>query len=219
MLIFPGDYLVLTKNGNKVKNIYGNNCQNCFLNIQDMPELNSTDGQVIIRNKEGNIINNIKYDEEMHFPLIENKKGVSLERITLSDNINWHSAAATVGFATPGQKNSQSISLAGKKSEFFLSTEIFSPDNDGYQDVLAIHFKSADPGTVLSLNVFNENGLPVRTIISNSTMGSEGELFWDGVNEEGSIASAGRYVILAKTFDLKGNTSVFKKGVFLIRKV
>ncbi len=221
-LIFPGQYLVLTENKENIMKFYYCIDTYAFLNIPSMPDFNSDEGSVIINDANGNTVDAYDYNEEMHFPLIVETKGVSLERLSegeTNDNINWHSAAATAGFATPGYRNSQWIGLVSVEDGVSVGEEIFSPDDDGYHDVLTIHYSFAQTGTVLSLNVFDSQGRPVRTILSGKTVGTEGVLIWDGLLDDYAIAPTGIYILLAKSFDLKGNDKTVKKAVFLTRKI
>ncbi len=62
-------------------------------------------------NAQGNIIDELVYNEKWHFKLIDNDEGVALERIDYNaptqQQDNWHSAASSVGYGTPTYKNSQ----------------------------------------------------------------------------------------------------------------
>jgi hypothetical protein len=221
-LIFPGQYLVLTENKENIMKFYYCIDTYAFLNIPSMPDFNSDEGSVIINDGNGNTVDAFDFNEDMHFPLIVETKGVSLERLSegeTNDNINWHSAAATAGFATPGYRNSQWIGLVSVEDGVSVGEEIFSPDDDGYHDVLTIHYSFAQTGTVLSLNVFDSQGRPARTILSGKTVGTEGVLIWDGLLDDYSIAPSGIYILLAKSFDLKGNDTTVKKAFFLTRKI
>lgn len=68
-------------------------------------------GVIIFSNQQGVAIDSLKYSAKWHFPLLHDVEGVSLERIQFKGNTNdasnWHSAASTVGFATPTYTNSQ----------------------------------------------------------------------------------------------------------------
>ena len=219
---FPGDYLVLTEDDKKVKSFYFCKDEHAFLNVLSMPDFNSDKGRVIINDEYGLEIDALVYSDEMHFALLSETKGVSLERLRTQENYdgdtNWHSAAATVGFATPGYGNSQRLDHLILDGEVSVEIEIFSPDNDGYNDVLPIHYKFPQTGTVLSLNVYDSNGLPVKRLLSGQTIGNEGTLFWDGFNDDKLMSASGIYILLARSFDLDGNENVIKKTCFLTRR-
>ena len=67
-----------------------------------------------------------------------------------SDNSNWHSAAEDVNFATPGYKNSQYAPAPEARGKITIDPAIFSPDNDGYQDMLTIAYQFDEPDGILA---------------------------------------------------------------------
>ncbi len=220
-ILFPGSYLVLTEDKENIKKFYTCKDEYAFININSMPDFNSDNGRAIIFDDSGDLIDSMTFNEEMHFPLIADPKGVSLERIDEKqtiNNFNWHSTAATAGFATPGYRNSQSLVLMLVGGEVNVGEEVFSPDNDGYNDFLSIHYSYPQSGTVLSLNVYDFNGKHVRKLLEGATTSSEGFVTWDGLNDEFTISPSGIYIVLANSFDLSGNNRTFKKAVFLTRK-
>ncbi len=217
-LIFPGEYLVLSEEQKKVKAYYLCRDEYCFTDIHSMPDFSSEEGGVIISDNAGNMVSTFSYNDDMHFPLIKETRGVSLERMSFyNEENNWHSAAATAGFATPGYLNSQSIGYASGDGGFSLSSEIFSPDGDGYNDVLALHYRCEQTGSVLSLNVYDVGGVKVRTVLNQQTINLDGDLFWDGLADDRKEVPVGMYIILVRGYDLNGNNQIFKKGIFLTR--
>ena len=213
-VIFPGDFLVFTRNPKSIiQSYYCPEPQSIFL-LSDLPDYNSDEGRVVLRDDLGNRLDGFQYSEKMHFYLLNSPKGVSLERLNgysgdLS-NVQWHSAASTVGFATPGYKNSQGLNGDAAKSEIEISNEVFSPDNNGYDDLLSISYHFDKPGTILSLGVFTKEGFPVKSILENQTAASNGQIFWDGFTNDGKLALPGRYLIWAKTFNLDGESKIFR---------
>jgi hypothetical protein len=63
---------------------------------------------VVILDRTGKILDELGYDAKWHFPLLADPEGVSLERIDYNlptqDPFNWHSAATSSGYGTPGTK-------------------------------------------------------------------------------------------------------------------
>lgn len=76
-----------------------------------MPSFNDDKSNCIILNGQGNVVDELKYDEKWHFKLIDNREGIALERIDYNAPTqlpdNWHSASTSVGYGTPTYKNSQ----------------------------------------------------------------------------------------------------------------
>ncbi|MDP4225955.1 MAG: hypothetical protein Q8910_06210, partial [Bacteroidota bacterium] len=152
-----------------------------------------------------------------------NTEGVSLERINFDQSTNnasnWHSAAETVGYATPGYKNSQYNAQIDRSSEFSVSPEIFSPDNDGRDDLLHIHYKLDQPGFVANILIFDSRGREVKRLGRNVLLPSEGDLTWDGLDHRGGKASMGMYILFVELFNLNGEVRNIKKSFVLSEKL
>jgi len=110
ILLFPGDFIVLTSDVPAVKNQYITTNPDAFVTVSNMPSFPDDGGDVIILNAQGDIIDEVNYSDKWQFPLVSNTEGVSLERIDYNNTSvqsNFHSAATSSGYGTPGYKNSQ----------------------------------------------------------------------------------------------------------------
>ena len=97
--------------------------------------------------------------------------------------------------------------------------EIFSPDNDGYQDVLNIMYTFDEPGYMMTVKIFNACGYPVRKLVNNQYLGTSGMVSWDGIQDDHSKAPVGIYVFYVEVFDLNGNVKKYKKVGVLATKL
>lgn len=215
--LFPHDYIVLGKDSNFVKANYPASVEGKFL-YTELPSYNNDSGSVyLIYNSE--IIDKVSYLDAWHFDLLDNTDGVSLERIDpngeSSSSFNWHSAAEGIGFATPGRVNSQFLS-AVSNGTITLTNDVFSPDNDGFEDVIQISYEMNEPGLLGKATIFDDRGRMIRKIFSNQLLGSKGTFSWDGVTDSQVKASIGVYVILFEAFSTDGSV-IFttKKAVTL----
>jgi hypothetical protein len=151
----------------------------------------------------------------MHFPLIKNAEGVSLERssftIATNEPGNFRSAAASVGFATPGYQNSQFITGQAVSEDLSLESNTLSPDNDGFEDALTIYYQFAQAGWVANLRIYSDQGTPVRYLVKNTTLGTKGAFIWDGLNDQSERVPIGIYLIHLQVFDLSGKVKTYIK--------
>ena len=214
-LIFPGDFLALTTNSDDLAKSYPFSNPKAYYVMDDLPSYNNDEGSVYLMMPNAELSDEFYYQEEYHFTLLDDVKGVSLERIDIdrvtNDPSNWHSASSTEAYGTPGKANSQFFQGSISESSIQIEPELFSPDNDGFEDFLNINYLFDEPGYLASINIFDSRGAPVKTLLSNELMGSTGIIKWDGSTDENSVARVGVYIIFIEIFDLEGNISVFKK--------
>jgi flagellar hook assembly protein FlgD len=120
-----------------------------------------------------------------------------------------------VGYATPGYKNSQFLEDGVAVEEITIPNQTFSPDNDGFEDVLPILFKFSEPNYAANVTIYNDQGVLIRKLVRNETIGSQGQWIWDGLTDTNQKARTGIYIIYAELFDLNGNVKKYKKTAVL----
>ena len=218
-LLFPGQYRVITPAPAFIQSEFVTLDKHAFIKIDRMPALPDDHGNILLIDKKMSVMDEFHYEDDMQFPLLRKTEGVTLERINYNsptqDRLNWHSAAADAGYGTPGLQNSQYSAEPGGTNRITTEPEIISPDNDGYHDLLHIHYHFDQGGYVAIVLVFDANGLIIRTLANNLLLGKEGEIVWDGLNSERKKPLSGIYLIYLKVFNLKGEVHTFKRTCVL----
>ena len=221
ILLFPKNFLVITEDPQIVMQQYVTTNPDAFLQVSSMPSFPDDKGDVIILNAQGKIIDEVIYSDKWHFALISNTEGVSLERIdynAASVQSNFHSAATSVGYGTPGYKNSQFRIDQQVQGEITVIPEVFSPDNDGIDDFATINYSFPSPGYVANITIFDASGRPVRYLEKNALSGIKGSYIWDGLGEKQQKLSQGIYIIYTEIFNTDGKKKQFKNTIVLARR-
>ena len=218
-LLFPCEYIVLTTNSNVIQQQYPNTNINSIIELKELPSFSSNEGILILTDNQFNTLDELHYSENMHFKLLNSTEGVSLERINnewpTNDPNNWHSSSEDYGFATPGYRNSQHIDYKSIQKQIIAEPEVFSPDNDGYNDFVNILYNFGNPGYIANIIIFDAKGRIVKRLVKNTLLGTEGAFTWDGTNEQNNRAKIGIYLIYTEVFDLMGNVNKFKNTCVL----
>lgn len=221
--IFPDEYAVVTEDAISIQRQYlVQNPQNLLL-LSSLPSFPDDKGTVVLADAQGTIIDEVSYSEKWHFALINNYEGIALERIDPEDSsqkpTNWHSAASTAGYGTPTYKNSQYKQNSAFNATIDIHPKIFSPDNDGHDDVATISYQIAERGYVANISIFDASGRLVRYFVKNALLASKGSWNWNGLNEKGQKLPVGTYIIYTEIFNLQGKRKQFKNTVVLTRKL
>ena len=220
--IFPGDYIVETEDADNLALQYLVKNLDNVLAISSPPSFSDDEGTVLALNFQGNVIDEVKYKDDWHFKLIDNAEGVSIERIDPSgisqDAANWHSAASSAGYGTPTYKNSQYKLVNSINATIEVTPKVFSPDNDGRDDIASIQYAVTEPGFIANVTIFNAAGNPIRNLVRNGTLGLTGYWNWDGLDDKGLKLPVGTYVIFTEIFNLQGKKQHFKTTTVLARK-
>jgi len=93
---------------------------------------------------------------------------------------------------------------------------LFSPNNDGVKDVMAIDIKSAniEPDDEVAITITDRDG---NVVYQEKHRGSVPEQFvWNGTNQSGAVVSEGLYTFTITSFDRAGNrTSSSVDGIIV----
>lgn len=223
-ILWPGDYAVISTSSELVQQHYTVRNPAALVEVPKIPTYAQDGGSVILLDTAKRIIDEVRYTAKMHNRLLSNVKGVALERINpnapSAEPTSWQSAAAAAGFGTPTYRNSQHSDEAAPKATgaFALAPETFSPDGDGYNDYLLLTYKLPEPGYLANIRIFSSAGVEVYRLGNNLTLGTEGQLRWDGNNNNGSRVPVGIYIVHVEYFNLSGKVEHQKLVCVVARK-
>ncbi|MGE5108427.1 MAG: lamin tail domain-containing protein [Sphingobacteriales bacterium] len=222
LLFFPGDYIVITESKDWVKNNYLAKNPDNFIELSSLPDYNDDTSNVILYNINGKVIDEFAYSDKWHFALIDNSEGVSLERIDYNGATqtkeNWHSAATSAGYGTPAYQNSQFRIDQQVQGEIKLTPDVFSPDNDGFDDFLTINYQFPERGYVANITIFDASGRPIRVLQKNALCTTGGYFRWDGLNDKMQKVPVGVYIVYTEIFNLQGKTKKFKNTTVVAKR-
>jgi hypothetical protein len=219
LLLAPNGFMALSSNSKLLAEQYPTERERVLVTVASMPTFVNEAGGVALRDASGQLFDAFEYRETYHSPLLTDTKGVSLERIypekAGNDPGNWQSAAALAGYATPGYANSQGSS-GPVDDGFVVEPEAFTPNGDGADDFSTIRYTLNGTGRVASIRIFDIQGRLVRNLVSNQTVGTSGEIRWEGTNDRGKTLPTGYYLVLIDSFDGAGTTQQYKKRVVIV---
>lgn len=219
----PGGYLLITKDAALLSQFYFVKDPSAIHIIPALPSYPNEKGTVVVVDSSGMVIDEVSYNEDWHFTLLAIKEGVSLERLNpdgpSNERNNWHSAASSAGYGTPGYQNSQAGRAEGEDATLEIVPKVFSPDGDGFEDRVSITYTTRQTGYVANLTFFDAAGRPVRYLVRNGLLGTQGAWTWDGLGERGERLPVGTYIFHAEFFNLQGKKQQFKRAVVLARRM
>lgn len=206
VFLLPGGYLVLGPDPVDIS-VRFKKTQWDLMILQALPALADGAGQLNIYSPEGLLVDSVYYEESFHHPFLNSNQGVSLERVdpeAAPNRSNWQSASGLEGYGTPTRPNSTSASSTGD-AHFHLGYTVFSPDGDGYRDLLEVEYRLPRSGYLGKIYIYDDKGVLVKKLVNNLSFSRQGKIEWDGRNEAGLNCPTGIYILVAEALDLNGN--------------
>jgi hypothetical protein len=221
LLMKPNELLVFTTNPTNIAIEYPLGNPAVYIQLPSLPSYNNSDGIVLLLNAADEIVQRFDYRADYHYGLLKTKAGVSLERVSytseVNDKNNWRSAASTVGFATPGRPNSQSIELGGG-GQLTIEPKVFLPGNSGTgRDFTTINYSFNEPGKFANIMIYDQTGRPVKQLANGASLAISGFFRWDGTTDKGGMARMGYYVVVFEVYDGRGNKNLLRETVVVGR--
>jgi hypothetical protein len=219
--ILPGEYYAITTDTKKISERYFSTKPDHLFETESLPSMPDDKGHLILYNRELDRIDELVYNDDMHYSLLSTHEGVALEkndpRSESEVAANWHSATESSGWGTPGASNSVFAEMPSTSDKVVLSSSKITPDSDGNEDFLTIRMNLKGNGNVVSVMVFDAAGNYVRKIAANLYTGSEVSVIWDGTADDGSLVNTGIYILLINLYNDTGKTERWKKVCTVIR--
>lgn len=213
MFIFPGEFKLITDDREGVCNYFDCQDPSAFILLNSMPSLRNEDGCIVLfRSEDSLVIDNFYYDVSMHSELLANKgKGVSLERVDWESN-HWVSSAGSVGYGTPGYENSsqaQSVDVAD-----FQPSEFCFPYYDESHH-FKLRYSLDDYGYYATIRAYSISGYCVATVIDHLLLASNGEISWNGRDDNDRVLPTAPYILIFEAINEKGSVVREKWVVFV----
>ncbi len=203
-LLAPGGYVVLAPHEQWLQEAYLLDGSGPWMGLRPWPALTDAGGVIYLTDRAGQTVDRAVFGEQYHLDLLDSPAGISLERIDADrpgdESRNWHSAASIAGHCTPGAPNSQRPGESEGSESLQIMPRVFSPDNDGHEDLLEITVRLDGTGWVVALWITDMGGRQVTTLANNHLAGPETVYRWDGVRDEGGMAMEGIYVLHARAY-------------------
>jgi hypothetical protein len=221
-LFLPGTYHVFSNNPDDIRSRHDNIYPGRVI-CQGLPSLDDNADQIVLYWAGGGqslTVDSFVYSRNLHNALLSigDREGVALERIRLESptNVasNWTSASALLTGApgTPTLPNSQSRSTAEPEDELVqIPVARISPDGDNREDFLDILYNLPMEGYFATMTVFDSDGNPVKRLVRQALIGTEGTLRWDGDTDRGEKARPGIHVLFLEIFGPSGEVRRIKK--------
>ncbi len=206
--LFPQQMVALCKNRRLTEEQYHPLYPQNLLSCDSLPAFPNAEGVVHLTDLALQAIDRFQYNEDMHYSMLISTDGVSLERVhyegdTQDDN-NWKSAAAHVGFGTPGFPNSQAAEMLSSEDVLRIEPAIFSPDNDGFEDFAEIYCQFQDAENRVTIAIYHRNGLLIKKLAHNEVCGGKARYLWDGTDENGHLTPPDLYIVRMQYWNLSG---------------
>ena len=219
--LLPRNYIVITSDKSALQRRFSSSDPDNIFEIPSLPSMPDDKGHLVLFNRSLEKIDEVFYDEKMHYSLLSGNEGISLEKVTIEGNSAditvWHSASESSGWGTPGAPNSVLTQHQERGDRIIMSSTRITPDNDGNEDILVIDFNLEGLGNVISVDIFDEAGRFIKRLSDNLLAGPEATVVWNGTAEDEKLVGTGIYILLIKIFDDTGKAERWKRVCTVIR--
>lgn len=223
-ILMPGEYAVIASDTTLFKYLNPGDSIAKLIILNKSLSLNNDFDDVVITDLTSKIIDSVRYFSNWHSQIITDKRGRSLEKINpnlpSADKSSWMTSSAKSG-GTPGRKNTAYIETSGQNqhAKITVTPSIFSPDGDGLDDVCLISYSLPFNSGTINVKIFDSQGRQIKTLALNQYTTQNGNLLWDGTDENGKIGRIGIYIILFEAISESGESFKQKLTVVLAKKL
>jgi hypothetical protein len=216
-VIKPNDFMVITPDPINIINEYPYSYTEKVIK-QSLPSMPDDTGVIRLYSRNGTFLEELVYDEKMHFGFYHDVEGISLERISSdepsSNHENWTSASSISYGATPTLINSQNLEVQTGDKPLSIVPVAFDPGSAN-RSFVTIQYSLDKPGYTGTLEIYHQGGKKIKTLYNADFLPQNGFTTWEGMDESGNRVGTGPYIVFFQIFDLDGNVRTYKERVIV----
>ena len=174
---------------------------------------------IVLKDITGRTIDSVAYSAHWHSPNTVDTHGRSLERINpnvdSNDPRNWSTCTNVTG-GTPAKVNSIFTASASSIARLSFSPNPFSPDGDGFEDFCVVHYNLPLSSSKINVRIYDIKGRLIRRLVNGEFAGSQGDIIWDGLDDNKQRARVGVYVVFLEATDRSSGKVITAKAVAVV---
>ncbi len=167
--------------------------------------LNNTGDILVLRDPNDMVHDSVAYSPSWHIDVLVSTRNRSLEKLTPSLPSalpsSWTTCGAIAG-STPLLPNSVSIPPE-HRGQLHITPNPFIARTEDPRAGCLLNYELPYTQALLTVSIYDPNGLLVRQLVTNFYTAANGELFWNGTNDEGMLLPPGPYICLFTATDLR----------------
>ncbi len=176
--------------------------------LTGLSSLSNNGEQLLLMDECGNLIEEFFFQPDWNDEL----DGVSIERVNpeiMAIEQNW--GPSTNG-CTPGRSNSIFVQMLPNNMKLNVAPNPFSP----YRDERTIFsFALPEVLSTVTLRIFDLKGRMIRRLVDQVLQSSEGNVIWDGRNDNGKKLPIGVYIVLMQA-TARDSEKVYSKKITVV---
>ncbi len=180
--------------------------------------LNNTGDIIVLRDPNGVVQDSVAYKPSWHVDALPSTRNRSLEKLTPSLPSalasSWTSCGARAG-STPLAPNSVSIPPE-HEGALHITPNPFIPRPDDPRAGCLLSYELPYTQALITVSIYDPNGILVRQLVTNFYTAANGELFWNGLNDQEELLPPGPYICLFTATDLRTRHSIQLKRLVVL---
>jgi hypothetical protein len=212
VVLAPGEFVLLAEN----RNVAHVDPSARIIVLKNWLALNDTRETLVLADFHGNVQDSLSFSQHWG-----GDDGVSLELINpnlaSTDSSNWSSCVEATR-STPGRRNSIFTEFVPKQATLTVSPQVFSPDNDGHDDVALIQFQVPATTATAHLKIYDIRGRLIHQLLNNAPVGASHVVVWNGYIEPKQPVPTGIYILYLQAIKATGGVLVEARTTLVLAR-
>jgi hypothetical protein len=91
-----------------------------------------------------------------------------------------------------------------------------APEEDGFEDFCVFHYNLLLMSSTMNVKIYDIKGRLIRRLVNGEFAGSQGDIIWDGLDDNKQRARIGIYVVFLEAVDRSSGKVITAKAAVVV---